>query len=179
GLATYDNISDHAVASGIEVELRKSLFTLSKKHRFNLGLNGSYIYTNVNLDPTFFVQNTTSTLEGAAPYILNADLTYNVLTAKNTEITSALVVNYVSDKVHTIGTRGFNNLVEEGLTTVDLVTSVAVNEKLKFALKAKNLLNPEYKLSRKGANSDKAAEQVIIRAYKRGVLLDLSVSYKF
>ena len=179
GLRTYDNVSDHATAAGVEVEVRKSLMNLAEKHRFNAGLNASYIYTRVNLDPTFFVQNTTSTLEGAAPYILNADLTYNLLTDKNMNLTSALVLNYLSDRVHTIGTRGFNNLIEERITTLDFVTSLGINDHLKFTLKAKNLLNPEYKLSREGAGSDKDAESVIIRSYKRGAQFDFGVSYQF
>lgn len=179
GLRTYDNVSDHAVAAGVEVELRKSLFNLAEKHRFNAGVNASYIHTNVNLDPTFFVQNTTSTLEGAAPYILNADLTYNLVTDRNVNLTSALVLNYLSDKVHTIGTRGFNNLIEESLTTLDFITSLGVNDHLKFNLKARNLLNPAYKLTREGAGSDTDAKSVIIRSYKRGVLFDFGVTYQF
>ena len=179
GLRTYDNVSDHAVAAGLEVEVRKSLMNLAEKHRLNAGLNASYIHTKVNLDPTFFVQNTTSTLEGAAPYILNADLTYNLLTDKNVSVTSALILNYLSDKVHTIGTRGFNNLIEESITTLDFVTSVGLNEHLKFNLKAKNLLNPAYKLTREGAGSDTAPESVVIRSYKRGMLFDLGLTYQF
>ncbi|AKD03049.1 TonB-dependent receptor [Pontibacter korlensis] len=179
GLRTYDNVSDHAVAAGIEVELRKSLMNLAEKHRFNAGLNVSYIHTKVNLDPTFFVQNTSSTLEGAAPYILNADLTYNLLTQKNINLTSALVLNYLSDKVHTIGTRGFNNLIEESITTLDFITSLGINDHLKFNLKAKNLLNPEYRLTREGAGKDTNSQSVIIRSYKRGVLFDFGVTYQF
>ncbi|TPE44969.1 TonB-dependent receptor [Pontibacter mangrovi] len=179
GLRTYENVSGHAVAAGIEVELRKSLMNLAEKHRINAGINASYIHTNVNLDPTFFVQNTSSTLEGAAPYILNADLTYNLVTEKNLNLTSALVLNYLSDKVHTIGTRGFNNLIEESITTLDFVTSLGVNDHLKFNLKARNLLNPAYKLTREGAGTDTDPQSVIIRSYKRGVLFDLGATYKF
>lgn len=179
GLRTYDNVSDHAVATGVEVEVRKSLLNLAEKHRLNAGLNASYIHTRVNLDPTFFVQNTSSTLEGAAPYILNADLTYNLLTDKNVSVTSALVLNYLSDKVHTIGTRGFNNLIEESITTLDFVTAVGLNEHLKLNLKAKNLLNPAYRLTREGAGADTAPQTVVIRSYKRGVQFDFGVTYQF
>ncbi|MBB6611498.1 TonB-dependent receptor [Pontibacter sp. Tf4] len=178
GLATYDNISDHAVAAGMEVEVRKSLLNLAEKHRLNGGLNASYIHTNVNL-PDFFVQNTSSTLEGATPYILNADLTYNLVTDRNVDVTSTLVLNYLSDKVHTIGTRGFNNLIEESITTLDFITAVGLNEHLKLSLKAKNLLNPAYKLTREGAGSDTKGQSVTIGSYKTGVQFDLGVNYKF
>ncbi|WP_266203900.1 TonB-dependent receptor [Pontibacter kalidii] len=177
GLATYDNVSDHAVATGVELEVRKSLMNLAEKHRLNAGLNASYIYTRVNL-PVFFTA-TSSTLEGAAPYILNADLTYNLVTDKDVNVTSALVLNYLSDKVHTIGTRGYNNLIEESITTLDFVTSMGLNEHLKLSLKAKNLLNPAYKLTREGAGSDTNAQSITIGSYKRGVQFDFGVSYQF
>jgi outer membrane receptor protein involved in Fe transport len=177
GLATYDNVSDHAVAAGLEVEVRKSLMNLAEKHRLNAGLNASYIHTNVDL-PSFFTE-TSSTLEGAAPYILNADLTYNLVTDRNVDVTSALVLNYLSDKVHTIGTRGYNNLIEESITTLDFVTAVGLNEHLKFNLKAKNLLNPAYKLTREGAGSDTNAQSVTTDSYKRGVQFDFGVTYQF
>jgi hypothetical protein len=176
-LRTFDNVSDHATAAGIELEFRKQLMSLADKHRINFGLNASYIYTRVDLDPVFFVQNTTSTLEGAAPYILNADITYN-LSTKRVNMTSALVVNYLSDKVHTIGTRGFNNLIEEDITTLDFVTTLEINKRLGFNIKARNLLNPEYKLTRKAA-TDTDIPSVVIRSYKRGVVFDFGITYKF
>ncbi|OKL38933.1 hypothetical protein A3841_03015 [Pontibacter flavimaris] len=178
GLATYDNVSDHAVAAGVEVEVRKSLLNIAEKHRVNAGLNASYIHTKIDKLPIFFT-GTSSTLEGAAPYILNADLTYNLLTDKNVSVTSALVLNYVSDKVHTIGTRGYNNLIEESITTLDFVTSMGLNEHLKLNLKAKNLLNPAYKLTREGAGSDTNAQSITIGSYKRGVQFDFGVTYQF
>jgi len=178
GLRTYDNVSDNAVAAGVELELRKQILSLaSNKHRFSLGMNGSYIYTNVKLDPQFFVQNTSSQLEGAAPYILNADVTHNLTTDK-LKMTSTLVFNYLSDKVHTIGTRGYNNLIEESVSTLDFVSLINVNKHLGFSFKAKNLLNPDYKLTRKGA-TETNIPAAIIRSYKKGMTFDLGVSYKF
>ncbi|SIT90762.1 TonB-dependent receptor [Pontibacter indicus] len=179
GLATYDNVADHAVAAGIEVEVRKSLMNVAEKHRLNAGLNASYIHTRIDDLPSFFAQNTSSTLEGAAPYILNADLTYNLITNRNTSLTSAVVLNYLSDKVHTIGTRGYTNLIEKGITTLDFITTMGLNDHLKFNIKAKNLLNPAYRLTREGAGSDTNAQSVTIGSYKRGAQFDLGVTYQF
>lgn len=177
GLRTYDNVSDHAVAAGVELELRKHLFSFTDKHRFSLGANASYIYTNVKLDPQWFVQNTSSQLEGAAPYILNADLTHNLTTDK-LKITSTLVFNYLSDKVHTIGTRGYNNLIEESVSTLDFVSLVNLKKHWGLSFKAKNLLNPDYKLTREGA-TETNTPAAIIRSYKKGITFDLGLSYKF
>lgn len=177
GLKTFDNVSDHAVAAGVEAELRKRVLSIAGRHNINFGINASYIYSRINLDPVWFVQNTTSTLEGAAPYIINADLTYSMVSG-NFSITSALVVNYLSDKVHTIGTRGYNNLIEESITTLDFVSSVRVNNNIAVNLKARNLLNPEYRLTRKGANDDISIPGVVIRSYRKGLLFDIGITVK-
>ena len=178
GLRTFDNVSDKAVAAGVEVELRKQILaTASGKHRFSLGMNGSYIYTNVKLDPQFFAQNTSSQLEGAAPYILNADITHN-LTVNNFKMTNTLVFNYLSDKVHTIGSRGYTNLIEESVSTLDFVSLININKHFGINIKAKNLLNPEYNLTREGASTTDN-QAVIIHGYKKGMAFDLGLSYKF
>lgn len=174
GIKTFDNVSDHAIAAGVEAELRKKLLSFAQKHTINLGINASYIYSKIELDPQWFVQNTTSTLEGAAPYIFNADLTYNMVSGKFS-MNSTFVVNYLSDKVHTIGTRGYNNLIEESLTTLDFVNTIKINKHLGIGFKALNLLNPDFNLTREGA--DGSVPSVVTRSYKKGVLFDLGITY--
>ena len=174
GLKTFDNVSDHAIATGVEAEMRKKLLSFANKHTINLGINASYIYSKIELDPKWFVQNTTSELEGSSPYIVNADLTYNLLLGKFS-MNAAFVLNYYSDKVHTIGTRGYNNLIEESITTIDYVNSFVINKHFGISFKAMNILNPEYKLTRKGA--DKSMPGVVIHGYKKGVSFDLSLTY--
>lgn len=177
GLKTFDNVSDHAIAAGLEAELRKNLFSVAEKHYLDMGVNASYIYSRIELEPRWFVQNTSSTLEGAAPYILNADLTYSFVNDK-VSLNAAVVMNYMSDKVHTIGTRGYNNLIEERITTLDFVGAIKFNNQLEFRFKAMNLLNPEYRLTREGA-TEEAIPAVVIRGYKKGVNLDIGITYKF
>ena len=178
GLRTFDNVSDKAIAAGVELELRKQIIASGAgKNRFSVGMNGSYIYTNVKLDPQFFAQNTSSQLEGAAPYILNADITHN-LTVNHFKMTNTLVLNYLSDKVHTIGSRGYTNLIEESISTLDFVSLININKHFGIQIKAKNLLNPEYKLTREGA-SDGNKQGVIIHSYKKGMIFDCGITYKF
>jgi hypothetical protein len=177
GVKTYDNVSDHAIAAGLEVEFRKKLWSLENRHNITMGLNASYIHSEIKLDPNSFVQNSSSTLEGAAPYILNADITYNLILEKFT-MNSAFVVNYLSDKVHTIGSRGYNNLIEESITTIDFVNSIKIDNKLVINFKAMNLLNPLYRQTREGA-TDVQIPSVVIRSYKKGIQLSFGLTYKF
>lgn len=117
GVLKYDNISDFANVVGIELEVRKTLFDRSrtasgKVNRLSMGLNGSYIFTEMEVD---YIQGTTrkSQLEGASPFIGNFDISYNVTNNEKNALVS-LVFIYFSRRIHTIGMLGFKDIVGEG-----------------------------------------------------------------
>ena len=132
-LLTYYNISDRADVAGIEFEIRKNIFNRAiSRGRFNrlsFGASASYIYSAMAFDDD---ENRatpaarTTQLEGASPFIVNGDLSYNY-TAGETSITASLVVNYFSDRVYTLGTAGYNDIVEKGVATLSFVSSFKVN----------------------------------------------------
>lgn len=178
GVLKYDNISDFANVAGIELEVRKNIFNhfsteTGKVNRLSVGLNGSYIFTKMEID---YIQNTTrsSQLEGAAPFIGNMDISYNVMNNDKNLIVSA-VYNYFSSRIHTIGMLGFKDIVDEGVGTLDLVSSYQFNKHLTVKLKASNLLNPSYRLTRERSNSN---EKVILNEYKKGMNISLGISYE-
>ncbi len=179
GFLSYENIAEEATAAGIEVEFRKNLFSKELENynynRLSMGLNGSYIYTNADIyDSMQPTVDGGSQLEGAAPVIINADLTFAAKRDKR-EFTGALVYNYASDRIYTIGTQGYENIVEKGRSTLDLVASYKIND-IKVSLKATNLLNAAYELSRESSTGDTTA---ILNRYKQGVDLSLGLSYSF
>lgn len=174
GLLTYDNISDFANVMGAELELRKNIFSREseegKQNKLSFGLNASLLYTDLVLK----LENTTersSGLEGAAPFILNTDLTYYYANDKNTW-TSSLVFNYFSDRIYTNGTLGFEDIIEEGVPTLDFVSSFHFNKNISLKLKASNLLNPKFNLTRKSTLNQ---EKVILNQYKKGMILSLGL----
>jgi outer membrane receptor protein involved in Fe transport len=179
GLLTYDNISDHAVVGGMEFELRKNLFNrfntqLEKMNRLSVGLNASYIYTKLKLD----ILNTEprkSGLEGASPFLANLDLSYTH-TRKEKSFLVSLIFNYFSNRIHTIGAKGFKDIIEEGVPTLDFVSSYSLNRQLSLKLKAQNMLNSTYRLSRESSVSN---EKVILNEFKKGQNISLGVSYEF
>ena len=87
-----------------------------------------------------------------------------------------MVLNYVSDKIYTIGTQGYQDIIEQGMMTLDFVSQAKLNKYVSLTLKARNLLNPSYKLSRK-ANEN--GEKVILNDYKKGINISLGVSCTF
>lgn len=179
GYLSYENISDCAIVAGVEVEIRKNLFVrplssaANGMNKLSFGLNGSYIYTNAKM-PLATV-TTGSQLEGAAPWIANFDLSHH-FTRDERSFVNTLVLNYVSDKIYTIGTQGYQDIMERGLVTLDFVSQARLNKYLSLNLKARNLLNPSHKLSRK---ANESGEKVVLGDYKKGINISLGVSCTF
>lgn len=178
GVLKYDNISDFANVAGIELEVRKNISnnyntTTGKSTRLSLGLNGSYIFTKMEID---YINNTTrnSQLEGAAPFIGNIDITYSHLN-NNKNFLASIIFNYFSERIHTIGMLGFKDIVEEGVGKLDFVSSYKFNRNFTLKLKASNLLNPSYRLTRERSSSD---NQVVLNEFKKGMNLSLGLSYE-
>ena len=175
GFLSYENISDHATAAGIEMELKKHLFSQAIENeglsRLTLGLNGAYTYTCAKVplatDPSG------SQLEGAAPWLLNVDLTYLFRKGGNS-FTGALVFNYFSDRIYTIGTEGYQDIIENGIPTLDFVASAQLGKHFSINLKARNLLNAAHQLTRKGNATN---DEVVLSKYKKGMDFSIGLSY--
>ena len=175
---TYLNVGDDASVYGLELEARKNLYEIEDKDlKIVGGINTSFLVSKVNLDESSIAQftNTSSDLEGATPFLLNADISINKKYNDNTLICS-LVFNYFSERVYSIGTRGFENVLEKGIPTLDLVSSYEFNKNYSIKLKATNLLNPDFQLARAGFNG---GDNVVLSNYKKGVNLSLGFTYNF
>src|SRR5699024_8239861 len=104
---------------------------------------------------------------------LNSDLTYQFTNSKNRSLTSSLVFHYFSDRIYTIGALGYEDIIEEGVATLDFVTSYQVSKTVGLKLKAANLLDPSFTLTR---NSHHPTGKTILNEYKKGINLSLGVS---
>ena len=78
--------------------------------------------------------NSGSQLEGAAPFIGNADLSYQYK-RNDFGLTGTIVCSYFSDRVYTIGTNGYNDIIEKGIPTLDIVLGGQINKHLSIYLK--------------------------------------------
>ncbi|MGI6478873.1 MAG: TonB-dependent receptor domain-containing protein [Salinivirgaceae bacterium] len=178
GLLTYDNIGENATVGGIEIELRKNIFNkfntlLEQSNRLSFGVNASYIYTNLMLDVPSTTPRKTQ-LEGASPFLMNADLSYSFKKSEKDFIAS-IIFNYFSDRVHTVGTKGFRDIIEEGVPTLDLVLSYGFNKNFSVNFKAINILDAPYRLSREGTTGEK----IVLSEFKKGQNFGLGISYQF
>lgn len=177
---TYLNVGKNATVFGVELEAVKTILKsgdyVENDYKIDLGFNASYLNSNVNLDSNSIAQFTDSSsqLEGATPILINTDLSFNQK-YDNSELTSTVVFNYFSNRVYSIGTRGFENIIEKGIPTLDFVTNYKLGKHYSFKLKATNLLNPSFQLNR----DNNGADNIVLSEYKKGVNLSLSISYNF
>ncbi len=178
GMLTYNNISNHAVVGGVEMEVRKNIFNRfdmesEQMNKLSVGLNASYIYTNLELD----IRNTearNSGLEGASPFLANMDVSYNY-TKKDKNLVASLVFNYFSRRIHTIGAGGFDDIVEEGVPTLDFAVSYKFNKRFILKAKASNLIDSSFRLTRESLSGEK----ITLNEFKKGQGLSVGMSYEF
>lgn len=185
---TFFNVGGQATVAGIEAELKKNIYKIEGSDTapetvFSGGLNLSYLYSKQDLEATL-PQFTNSTgqggkgydeLQGASPLLVNADLTYR-RDGQNFDLSSSLVFNYFSDRIYSIGTRGLENQIEKSITTLDFITQTDLGENFGISFKARNLLNPEFRVIREGGAN---APEIELENYKRGLDFSLGFSYKF
>ncbi|MFA5419710.1 MAG: TonB-dependent receptor, partial [Bacteroidales bacterium] len=175
GLLTYKNISPSALVAGLEFETHKNIFNHVNEHasttnRLALGLNASYIYTDLVID----IMNTEarhSNMEGAAPFITNIDLSYNRIN-EDKNLLASLIFSYFSDRIYTIGAMGYKDFMEKGAPTLNVVSSYKWNKYFTVKFKATNLLNPTYQLTRISSNG----QAIILNEYKNGMNISLGLS---
>ena len=182
GLLTYANISDFATAAGAELEIRKNIFNFSaseseRVNRLTAGLNASYIFTRLTVnytDNNGQPQSRNTQLEGAAPVIVNFDISHQ-FTSGMRNFVNSVVFNYFSNRVHTISSLGgFNDIIEEGVPTLAFVSSAKITKNLTLKLRANNILNPAFKLTRENADGTR---NVVLNEFTKGMNLSFGVTY--
>ncbi|MFV0391392.1 MAG: TonB-dependent receptor domain-containing protein [Paludibacteraceae bacterium] len=180
GLLTYRNISDFACVVGAELEIRKNIFsythsTAEKANKLSVGLNASYIHTELTVPYTDFNgkrQSRKTQLEGAAPFILNFDISHQY-SLRDVNLINTLVFNYFSSRIHTIGALGYQDIVEEGVPTLEFISSSKINKNCTVKLKALNILDPAFRLTR----ATTSGQDIILNEFKKGTSISLGLTY--
>ena len=166
---------------GIELEVRKTLFDRWRTASGNASgkvnrLDGVERLLYLYRDGGDYIQGTTREANWKGHRLIgNFDISYNVANNERNALIS-LVFTYISRRIHTIGMLGFKDIVGEGGATLDFVSSYRFKNHFTVKLKASNLLNPSYRLTRERSGSDKG-EKVVLNDYKKGMNLTLGISY--
>ena len=149
----------------------------------SMGLNAAYTHTEQDLkDIPAGTENTFGTsfdrssdqLEGASPFIINADLNYSP-TFGNYKPKATVAFSYFSDRIFSLGAGSLGNIVEKAVPTLNFVWQNSFGEHFEANLSAKNILDPDITFVREGTDLG----DIVIREYNLGVNIGLTLKYKF
>lgn len=175
---TFDNSGD-ATVFGVELETKLNILnTESEDYRtqnISVGANATFMKTKLEYNTSNTLFNYTgdsSQLEGAAPFTVNADVSYK-FNNEDKETIASVVFNYQSDKVYSIGTNFQENIMEKAAPVIDFVFSHKFNKTIGLKLNAKNILDPSFERYRD------IPEKLTMNSYKKGVSFTAGLSLNF
>lgn len=186
GYLIYANTGKRANVFGLEGEARLNLYK-TDNNVVRMILNGTKMWLEQDLYENFQYSNkTASGLQGASDFIANLSLSYE---NKPNSWMASLSGNYSSDKIFALGspkdaanrdTYYNDEIIEKGIMSLDAVVSKDLSERLSLKFLARNILNPEFKLTQNVRDLNSGVESnYIVDSYKKGVKLQLSINYTF
>lgn len=169
-LHTFMNANDGS-AAGVEVELRKRLI-----ENLTLNVNGSYMYTNVKLSDGGVYTNTERQLQGASPYLVNADIAYTPTFGEGNLFTVALLYNLQGPRIYAVGINGNNDVIQDAYSKLNFVTSYKVSDLISLKAEINNLLS-EDKVYRQKVTS--TGDKVVVGRYNETTGASLGITLNF
>lgn len=145
-VTTYANATS-AENFGFELEARRSLDFLGPGGRqFAASGNFTWVDSDIDLsdiDPRFVLTNSSRPLQGQSRYVGNSILEWN---RPDLRSTARFYVNYFSDRITDVGSLGLPDVIQNGVTTIDVVYELALQKEGKWKLRfaANNLNNPKW-----------------------------------
>jgi TonB-dependent receptor len=190
-IITYGN-SKEALLYGAELEFLFQFERISESlSNFSLGANASLMDSKVTIEKTFkdginnpetiaVDANPSRKLQGASPWILNADIKYDSEFGKMWKSSMTMVYNIYSKRIYAVGTNRLDNYYEMPFGKLDFIWQNKISDKFEVKLSADNLLNPSYKIEMgKDSRIPITESDLTIKEYKKGVGFSMNISYTF
>ncbi len=171
GATTHSfNNADNGVAAGVEVEIRKNIVK-----DLILGANVSYMYTNVVLPEGGAYTNTTRALQGASPYLANADLTYAPKFKNGDDMSLALLYNLQGPRIQSVGVSGLGDVTQQALHTLNFVARYRFNEHCSISAKVNDILNRDVIFEQ---DVPLTGGKEVVERFKTGTNFEIGFTYK-
>ncbi len=164
---TFEN-AEAGAAYGVEVEIGKRIID-----NLNVSANATYMYTNVLLSDGGSYTNKDRALQGASPYLVNADITYTPQFGED-RLTLALLYNLQGPRIHAVGILECEDIIQQDVHSLDFTASYLFSGVYQVKLSASNLLNLDDIYTQEINGVDEVVER-----HKYGVGLSLGFSMKF
>ena len=139
-----------------------------------VGMNGSFMYTNVKLpEDGGAYTNDQRALQGASPYLLNADITYSPTIKNENPLTATVLYNLQGPRIHAVGISGLGDEKQLPVHTLDFVASYKLNDHFSLKLEVSDLLNQDIVFKQETKNGD----NLEVERFKRGTGFEIGFSY--
>ena len=161
--------ADNGMATGMEIEFRKEIV---KDLRF--GVNGSYMYTNVKLPEGGAYTNSQRALQGASPYLANADLTYSPAFSNDRQLSVALLYNLQGPRIHSVGISGLGDIKQQPVHTLNFTGSYRFNRRFAVKLQVNDLLNQDILFKQEVPTT---GDKVEVERFRKGTGFEVGFSY--
>lgn len=161
--------ADNGMATGVEIEFRKEIV---KDLRF--GVNGSYMYTNVKLPEGGAYTNSQRALQGASPYLANADLTYSPAFSNDRQLSVALLYNLQGPRIHSVGISGLGDIKQQPVHTLNFTSSYRFNRRFAVKLQVNDLLNQDILFKQEVPTT---GDKVEVERFRKGTGFEVGFSY--
>ncbi|MEY2703601.1 MAG: hypothetical protein RLY43_2240 [Bacteroidota bacterium] len=180
-LTTYKN-SKVANLYGAELEFILNMANVSPGlENVSVGFNTSIMKTQVEIAANNLLENSrTRALQGASNWVINADAKYEFNINQKIKNTVTLVYGVKGKNIFSVGTAGLDHIYELPFHRLDFVFSSKLTSNLNVKFSADNILNPVQRFELGSNNRTTIKENsLIVRDYRKGVGLSLSLSYTF
>lgn len=167
---TFRN-ADNGMAAGIEIELRKTITDCLRA-----GVNGTYMYTNVKLPDGGAYTNKERALQGASPYLVNADITWSPRLGDDNQLNLALLYNLQGPRIHAVGISGLGDITQRPVHTLDMAASYRFGTRTEVKLQLTDLLNRPMIFEQDVPLMNKSIE---VERYRAGLGFEIGVALKF
>ena len=161
--------ADNGLAAGLEVEFRKEIV-----RDLALNVNASYMYTNVILPEGGVYTNPQRSLQGASPYLANADITYTPKFKNGDGLNLSLLYNLQGPRIHAVGIMGLGDVKQLPVHTLDFSGSYEFNDRFSISLSFRNLLDSTIRFRQDIPN---AGRSVMVEQWRVGPAFEIGFSY--
>ena len=167
---TFRN-SDKGMAAGVEIELRKTLV-----RDLRLGINGTYMYTNVKLPEGGVYTNKERALQGASPYLVNADLTWTPRFGGERQLNLALLYNLQGPRIQAVGISGLGDVTQRPVHTLNFSAAYRFSARAELKMQLTDLLNRALVFEQEVPQTNRTVE---VERYRRGTGFEIGLNLKF
>ena len=163
--------AENGVATGVEVELRKELVK-----GLRLGVNVSYMYTNVKLPDEGAYTNKERSLQGASPILLNADLTWSHKFSNQGALNLALLYNIQGSRIYAVGVSQLGDIKQRAVHTLNFSAGYNINDRLGLKFQINDLLGRDMVYEQEVPAT---GQKVEVERFRRGQNFEIGINYKF